>query len=51
MFLAMPAEQTDHRETVTHMLREFAREVAALVLVFAPLDYLLKGDDRSVLLV
>jgi hypothetical protein len=26
------------------MLSEFAREVAALVLVFVPLDYLLKGE-------
>ena len=41
---AMPVEQTDHRESVTHMLSEFAREVAALVLVFVPLDYLLKGE-------
>jgi hypothetical protein len=40
----MPSEGTDHRETIAHMLSEFAREVAALVLVFVPLDYLLKGD-------
>lgn len=40
----MPAEETDHRESVTHMLSEFFREVAALILVFVPLDYLLRGD-------
>jgi hypothetical protein len=41
---AMAEEKADPRETVTHMLSEFAREVAALVLVFVPLDYLLKGE-------
>ncbi len=40
----MANEAADHRESVAHMLSEFAREVAALVLVFVPLDYLLKGD-------
>ena len=40
----MPNEGTDTRESVAHMLSEFVREVAALTLVFVPLDYLLKGD-------
>ena len=40
----MPNERSDNRESVAHMLSEFCREVAALVLVFVPLDYLLKGD-------
>ena len=41
----MPNEGTDNRESVSHMLSEFFREVAALILVFVPLDYLLKGDQ------
>ena len=41
----MPEEQIDHRETVAHMVSEFLREIAALILVFVPLDYLLKGDQ------
>ena len=40
----MPDETTDHRESIAHMVSDFAREVAALILVFVPLDYLLKGD-------
>ena len=40
----MANEQEGHRQSVAHMLSEFAREVAALVLVFVPLDYLLKSD-------
>jgi hypothetical protein len=40
----MPEEKVDHRETVAHMVSEFFREIAALILVFVPLDYLLKGD-------
>ena len=40
----MPDETTDHRESIAQMLSEFAREIAALVLVFVPLDYLLKRD-------
>jgi hypothetical protein len=41
----MPSEGPDHRESVSHMLSEFFRELAVLVVVFVPLDYLLK-DDR-----
>jgi hypothetical protein len=41
----MPDETTDHRESVAHMLSEFCREIAALVMVFVPLDYLLKGEQ------
>ena len=41
----MPNEPEDHRESVAHMLSEFLREVAALILVFVPLDYLFKGDQ------
>jgi hypothetical protein len=40
----MPDETTDHRESIAHMFSEFFREIAALILVFVPLDYLLKGD-------
>jgi hypothetical protein len=40
----MANEAEDHRESVAHMMSEFFRELAALVLVFVPLDYLLKGD-------
>jgi hypothetical protein len=43
----MPDEATDHRESVAHMLSEFLRELAALILVFVPLDYLLKGDHLA----
>ena len=43
----MPNEGTDNRESVAHMISEFARELAALILVFVPLDYLLKGDSLS----
>ena len=39
----MPIEGADNRESVAHMFSEFFRELAALVLVFVPLDYLLKG--------
>jgi hypothetical protein len=40
-------EQTvgDDRESVAQMVSEFAREVAVLILVFVPLDYLLKSDQ------
>ena len=41
----MANEAEDHRESVAHMMSEFFRELAALVLVFVPLDYLLKGDS------
>lgn len=41
----MPEENADKRETVAHMISEFLREIAALILVFVPLDYLLKGDQ------
>ena len=40
----MPGDEIDHRETVAHMLSEFCRELSVLILVFVPLDYLLKGD-------
>jgi len=40
----MPNETADNRESVAHLVSEFFRELAALVLVFVPLDYLLKGD-------
>ena len=40
----MPDEKVDNRESVAHMLSEFLRELAVLILVFVPLDYLLKGD-------
>jgi hypothetical protein len=40
----MPNETADNRESVAHMVSEFFRELAALILVFVPLDYLLKGD-------
>ena len=40
----MIEDAIDHRETVAHMLSEFARELAVLVLVIVPLDYLLKGE-------
>jgi hypothetical protein len=43
----MPDETTDHRESIAHMLSEFLRELAALILVFVPLDYLLKGDHLA----
>jgi hypothetical protein len=39
----MANEQENHRETVAHMLSEFFRELAVLILVFVPLDYLLRG--------
>jgi hypothetical protein len=42
----MPTEEIrDNRESVPHMLSEFLRELSALILVFVPLDYLLKGDQ------
>ena len=41
----MANDSEDHRESVAHMLSEFLREVAALILVFVPLDYLFKGDQ------
>jgi hypothetical protein len=41
----MANERTDNRESVTHMFSEFFRELAALILVFVPLDYLLKGTQ------
>jgi len=41
----MLEERSDHRETIAHMMREFLREIAALILVFVPLDYLLRGDN------
>jgi hypothetical protein len=41
----MPNEPEDRRESVLHMLSEFLRELAALILVFVPLDYLFKGDQ------
>jgi hypothetical protein len=41
----MANEREDPRETVAHMSSEFFREIAALILVFVPLDYLLKGDQ------
>ncbi len=34
----------DDRESVAHMVSEFVREIAVLVLVFVPLDYLLKSE-------
>jgi len=37
-------ESKERRETISHMVSEFFREIAALILVFVPLDYLLKGD-------
>ncbi len=40
----MANQREDHRESVSHMLSEFCRELSALILVFVPLDYLLKGD-------
>jgi len=40
----MANEPEDRRESVAHMMSEFFRELAALILVFVPLDYLLKGD-------
>jgi hypothetical protein len=40
----MPNETADNRESVAHMVSDFFRELAALILVFVPLDYLLKGD-------
>ena len=40
----LPTEGTNNRESVAHMLSEFCRELSALILVFVPLDYLLKGD-------
>jgi len=43
----MPDEKVDNRESVAHMLSEFLRELAALILVFVPLDYLLKGDHLA----
>jgi hypothetical protein len=39
----MPNHPADHRESIAHMLSEFLRELSALILVFVPLDYLLKG--------
>jgi hypothetical protein len=39
----MADEEIDNRESVAHMLSEFLREIAALILVFVPLDYLLRG--------
>lgn len=36
--------EIDRRESVAHMLSEFCRELSALILVFVPLDYLLKGN-------
>jgi len=44
MLARMLEENVDRRETVAHMIGEFLREVAALILVFVPLDYLLKGE-------
>jgi len=41
----MLEERSDHRETIAHMMSEFLREIAALILVFVPLDYLLRGDN------
>jgi hypothetical protein len=40
----MAGKGIDNRESVAHMFSQFFREVAALILVFVPLDYLLKGD-------
>jgi hypothetical protein len=40
----MANQREDHRESVSHMLSEFCCELSALILVFVPLDYLLKGD-------
>jgi hypothetical protein len=34
----------DYRESVAHMISEFVRDVAVLILVFVPLDYLLKNE-------
>ena len=41
----MPNDRVDHRESIAHMFSEFLREVAALILVFVALDYLLKGTE------
>ena len=41
----MPEERTDNRESIAHMFSEFFRELAALILVFVPLDYLLKDNQ------
>ena len=43
----MANEQENHRETVAHMLSEFFRELAVLILVFVPLDYLLRGRQAG----
>jgi len=40
----MSNDREDRRESILHMLSEFIRELSALILVFVPLDYLLKGD-------
>ena len=37
----------DHRESIAHMVSEFLREIAALILVFVPLDYLLRGPKPN----
>jgi hypothetical protein len=37
-------EEQDRRESVAHMFSEFFRELAALIFVFVPLDYLLKDN-------
>jgi hypothetical protein len=49
--LAMPEEQSEptvvrlERKTSTEMIGEFLREIAALILVFAPLDrYIAEGE-------
>jgi hypothetical protein len=42
----MPNEGTDSRESIAHMVSEFLRELAVLIPVFVPLDYLLKGDKQ-----
>ena len=44
----MPEERTDNRESIAHMVSEFLREIAALILVFVPLDYLLRGDNTVI---
>ena len=41
----MADEQKDGRESVAHMFSEFFRELAALIFVFVPLDYLLKDNQ------
>jgi hypothetical protein len=38
-------DEKDRPESVAHMFSEFFRELAALIFVFVPLDYLLKDNQ------